>query len=139
MHEICAIASGVVRVPFLTSTEMKHYNIAIAMLMYIIKSNTYLEKPLTADALDLHVMIVEAVAPEAAPGLGVVGVADPVTVRAGVGEAGAGAAVEAADPLQVEAAQSLVLIDAVAPGLPDHVVTVLDILLVSCTFQLLNN
>ena len=107
--------------------------------MHIIKSNTYLEKPLTADALDLHVMIVEAVAPEAAPGLGVVGVADPVTVRAGVGEAGAGAAVEAADPLQVEAAQSLVLIDAVAPGLPDHVVTVLDILLVSCTFQLLNN
>ena len=107
--------------------------------MHIIKSNTYLEKPLTADALDLHVMIVEAVAPEAAPGLGVVGVADPVTVRAGVGEAGAGAAVEAADPLQVEAAQSLVLIDALAPGLPDHVVTVLDILLVSCTFQLLNN
>ena len=103
------------------------------------KSNTYLEKPLGADALDLHVMIVEAVAPEAAPGLGVVGVADPVTVRAGVGEAGTGAAVEAADPLQVEAAHSLVLIDAVTPGLPDHIVTVLDILLVSCTFQLLYN
>ena len=46
---------------------------------------------------------------------------------------------EAADPLQVEAAQSLVLIDAVTPWLPDHIVTVLDILLVSCTFQLLNN
>ena len=112
--------------------------------MHIIKCNTityntYLEKPLSANALDLCVMIVEAVAPEAAPGLGVVGVADPVTVRAGVGKAGAGAAVEAADPLQVEAAHSLVLIDAVAPGLPDHIVTVLDILLVSCTFQLLYN
>ena len=84
-------------------------------------------------------MIVEAVAPEAAPGLGVVGVADPVAVRAGVGEAGAGATVEAADPLQVEAAQSLVLRHAAAPRLPDHVVTVLDILLISCAFQLLYN
>ena len=84
-------------------------------------------------------MIIEAVAPEAAPWLGVVGVADPVAVRAGVVEAGTGAAVEAADPLQVEAAQSLVLTDAAAPGLPDDVVTVLDILLISCAFQLLYN